>query len=99
MHIQVLALDGVFDTGLAAILDTFGTANALAEMTGGSSLRFRTTVVGVRKTVTTAQGLSVPVTAAARAETPDVVVTPAITRMTPDPLLQSLDSGEVADAG
>ena len=99
MHIQVLALDGVFDTGLAAILDTFGTANALAEMTGVSSLRFRTTVVGLRKTVTTAQGLSMPVASAARAETPDVVVTPAINRITPEPLLRALDSGEVRDAG
>ena len=99
MNVQILALDGVFDTGLAAILDTFSTANAVAEMTGVSSPRFRTTVVGLRKTITTAQGLSMPVTAAARAETPDVVVTPAINRITPEPLLQALESSQVRDAG
>jgi len=99
MRIHVLALDGVFDTGLATVLDTFGTANALAEMTGVSSLRFQTTVVGLGKTVTTAQGLSMPVTAAARAETPDVVVMPAINRIMPDPLMQALASGEVREAG
>ena len=30
MRIHILALNGVFDTGLAAVLDAFGTANALA---------------------------------------------------------------------
>jgi transcriptional regulator GlxA family with amidase domain len=99
MQIHILALDGVFDTGLAVVLDAFGTANAMAEMTGVSSLRFQTTVVGLRKTVTTAQGLSMPVTAAARAATPDVVVTPAINRIMPEPLVEALASREVRDAG
>ena len=61
MRIHVLALNGVLDTGLAAVLDAFGFANALAEMTGVSSLRFQTKVVGVCETVATARGLSVPV--------------------------------------
>jgi transcriptional regulator GlxA family with amidase domain len=99
MRIHILAINGVFDTGLATVLDAFGTANALAEMTGVSSLRFKTTVVGLRKTVTTAQGLSMPVAAAARAQTPDVVVTPAINRIMPDLLLQALASAEVREAG
>ena len=34
MRINILALSGVFDTGLSALLDAFGTVNALAEMTG-----------------------------------------------------------------
>ncbi len=99
MHIHVLALNGVLDTGLAAVLDAFGFANALAEMTGISSLRFQTKVVGLRKTVTTAQGLSVPVTSAERAETPDAVVMPAINRILPEPLVQALASAEVCEAG
>ena len=99
MRIHVLALDGVFDTGLAAVLDAFGIANALSEMTGNSSSRFRTKVVGLGNRVTTAQGLSMPVAAAARAQTPDVVVTPAINRITPEPLVQSLVSREVREAG
>src|SRR5215472_16757803 len=98
MRIHILALNGVFDTGLAAVLDAFGTANTLAEMTGISSLHFRTKVVGLRKTITTAQGLSVPATAAARARTPDAVVMPAINRITPEPLVQALASGEVREA-
>ena len=67
MRIHILALNGVFDTGLAAVLDA-GTANALAEMTGISSLRFQVKVVGVHKSVTTAPGLSMPVIAARRAD-------------------------------
>ena len=99
MRIHIVALNGVFDTGLAAVLDTFAFANALAEMTGISSLRFRTGVVGLRKTVTTAQGLSVPVTSAVHARTPDAVVVPAINKITPEPLLQALASSEVREAG
>ena len=99
MRIYVLALNGVFDTGLAAVLDAFDTANVLAEMTGISSLRFRTKVVGLRKTITTAQGLSMSVTMAARAHTPDAVVMPAVNRIMPEQLVQALASGEVREAG
>lgn len=99
MRIHVLALNGVFDTGLAAVLDCFGTANALAEMTGISSLRFQVKRVGMRRTVTTAQGLRVPVTAAVQAQTPDAVVVPAINQLKPEPLVQVLAGSEVREAG
>ena len=99
MRIHILALNGVFDTGLAAVLDAFGTANALAETTGISTLRFQLKVVGLRKSVTTGRGLSVPVIAAARAQTPDAVVMPAILQMGPEPLVRALASSEVREAG
>ena len=99
MHIHILALNGVFDTGLAAVLDAFDIANALAKTSGNASPRFQTKLVGLCDTVTTAQGLSVPVTSAARARTPDAVVMPAINRIMPKPLLQALAGGEVRDAG
>ena len=99
MRIHILALNGVFDTGLAAVLDAFDIANALAKMSGISALPFQTKVVGLRKTVTTAQGLNVPATSATRAQTPDAVVMPAINRITPDVLVQALASGEVREAG
>ena len=99
MRIHILALNGVFDTGLAAVLDAFGTANALAEMTGISSLRFRMKVVGLHKSITTAHGLSMPVIAAVRAQTPDAVVMPAILHMKQAPLLRALAGSEVRAAG
>jgi transcriptional regulator GlxA family with amidase domain len=99
MNIHVLILNGVFDTGLAAVLDAFGTANTLAEMTGVSSLRFQMKVVGLHKSITTARGLTLPVAAAARAHTPDAVVMPAILHMRPELLVRALATSEVRDAG
>jgi transcriptional regulator GlxA family with amidase domain len=99
MRIHILALNAVFDTGLAAVLDAFGTANALAEMTGISSLRFQIKVVGLRKSVTTARGLRVPAIAATRAQTPDAVVMPAILYMRQEALVQALAGSEVREAG
>jgi transcriptional regulator GlxA family with amidase domain len=68
-------------------------------MTGISSLRFQMKMVGLRKSITTARGLLVPVNAAARAQTPDAVVMPAILQMRPEPLVQVLASSEVREAG
>ena len=99
MRVHILALNGVFDTGLTAVLDAFGVANALAEMTGVSSLRFQMKVVGLRKSITTARGLSVPVSAAERAQTPDAVVMPAILHMGPETLVPALAGREVREAG
>src|SRR5580692_8721153 len=99
MRIHVLALNGVFDTGLAAVLDAFGTANTLAEMTGVSSLRFQVKVVGLRKRIATARGLSMSPLAATRLQTPDAVVLPAILHMKPELLEKALVTREVREAG
>jgi transcriptional regulator GlxA family with amidase domain len=97
MQVQVLALDGVFDTGLATVLDAFTTANELAEMTGLSSPRFEVTLAGVRRAVKTSLGLTVPVRAI-DARTPDCVVVPAIGFKMPGPLQAALAKPEIADA-
>jgi len=99
MRIHVLALNGVFDSGLAATLDVFGTANALAEMTGISSLRFDVTLMGLRKTITTAQGMTKSVATASRSEPPDLVVMPAISHMKPEAVVQELEGPDVREAG
>jgi transcriptional regulator GlxA family with amidase domain len=98
MRIHVFALDGVFDTGLAAVLDAFALANAAAEMSGISGLRFQTTVVGLRKRITTAQGLTMPAAPAARVDVPNVVILPAINRITPQSLEQALSGADVRQA-
>src|ERR1700722_10046570 len=98
MRIHILALNDVLDTGLAAVLDAFGFANALAEMTGVTTQRFQTKVVGLCKTVATARGLSVPLTSATRAQTPEVVVVPAINQIMPEPLIRALAADEVREA-
>ena len=97
MRICVLALDHVFDTGLATVLDAFQTANELAEMSGLSTLRFDVSVVGVRKGVKTAQGFAVPVGPATK-HTPDCVVVPAIGFKMPEALQRALARPDIRDA-
>src|SRR5262245_25834706 len=97
MTLFVLALDNVFDTGLATVLDAFQTANELAALSGLSSSRFDVTVVGVRKRVKTSQGLTVPVRPATK-RVPDCVVVPAIGFKMPDALQRALARPDVHDA-
>jgi transcriptional regulator GlxA family with amidase domain len=85
MRVEVLALDGVFDLGLSAVLDGFQTANELIELSGVAVERFDVRIVGVRRAVKTSQGLRVPVRAIA-ARAPDCVVVPAIGFKMPGPL-------------
>jgi transcriptional regulator GlxA family with amidase domain len=98
MKVNVLALDGVFDTGLATVLDALGTANELAAMQQLESLHFDVRVVGMRRRVRTAQGLGVPVSAVDAATQPDWIVIPALGTKMPEPLQRSLERADVADA-
>ncbi|HKG92316.1 MAG TPA: helix-turn-helix domain-containing protein [Gemmatimonadaceae bacterium] len=97
MRIDVLALDGVFDLGLSAILDVFETSNELIEMSGLAVPRFEVRTVGVRKAVRTSHGLRVPLHAAG-ARRPDCVVVPAIGFKMPGPLEAALARPDVGDA-
>ena len=56
MKVSVLVLQGVFDMGLATVLDTFATANELAQAQRLSAPRFQVRVVGLRRQVRTALG-------------------------------------------
>jgi transcriptional regulator GlxA family with amidase domain len=97
MRVDVLALDSVFDLGLSAVLDAFQTANELIEMSGLAVPRFEVRIVGVRKSVRTAQGLSVPVHAVGT-RVPDCVVVPAIGFKMPGPLENALARPDIRDA-
>src|SRR5499427_948467 len=97
MRVHVLALDGVFDLGLSAVLDAFQTANELAEMSGFSGERFEVKIVAVTKSVKTSQGLAVPVQAIG-SKAPDCVVVPAIGFKMPDALEKALGRPDIRDA-
>jgi transcriptional regulator GlxA family with amidase domain len=97
MRVFVLALDQVFDTGLATVLDAFQTANELAELSGAPTSRFEVSLVGVRRHVRTAQGFTVPVRPATK-RVPDCVVVPAIGFKMPDALQQALTRPDIRDA-
>lgn len=97
MKINVLVLDGVFDTGLATVLDAFAIANELAAMMGRESPRFDVAVTGMRRRVRTALGLGVPVAAARLGKAPDCVIVPAIGCKMPAPLEIALKRPDVRD--
>ena len=97
MRVDILALDGVFDLGLSAVLDVLQTANELIEMSSLSVARFEPRIVGVRRSVKTAQGLSVPVRTPG-SRLPDCVVVPALGYKMPVPLENALTRNDVKDA-
>ena len=97
MHVFVLALQGAFDLGLSALLDTLGTANELASAMDTPAPAFNVTVVGVQRRVHTAQGFKVPLVAAATTR-PDAVLLPALGEKMPSTLAQRLTQRDVADA-
>src|SRR5271166_1711967 len=98
MKIDVLVLNGVFDTGLAAVLDAFATANELGAAQGLTSLAFDVTVVGLGRQVRSNQGFKVPVSPAEDRAPPDWVVVPAIGDRTPEPLAAALATPEARTA-
>src|SRR5579862_1080006 len=98
MRVDVLALDGVFDLGLSAVLDVFQTANELIGMAGLDVARFDVRTVALRRTVKTSHGLTVPVQAV-DGRKPECIVVPAIGCKMPDPLETALARPDVRDTG
>ncbi|HUB91840.1 MAG TPA: helix-turn-helix domain-containing protein [Dyella sp.] len=98
MRIGVLALEGLFDTGLTTVLDALATANTLAQWMGIATPGFDVTVMGVRPQVRTALGLQVPVCDAADAPPPDWVIVPALGKIVAEQLLPALGRDDVLDA-
>ena len=94
MKIDVLTVNGVFDTGLAAVLDAFATANELAVSQGFRSVAFDVSLVGLRRQVRTNQGFAVPIQPAKDRALPDWVVVPAIGERAPEPLAAALAAPE-----
>jgi transcriptional regulator GlxA family with amidase domain len=98
MRVEILALNGVFDLGLSAVLDAFQTANELIELSKLTVAPFEVRVVSVRKAVKTSHGLTVPVQRVGT-RAPDCIVVPAIGLKMPGPLESALARPEVRDAG
>ena len=98
MKLHLLVLDGVFDLGLAALTDTLVTANELAPTLKDAPAPIELTLVGVRRRVHTAQGLTVPVVPADSVARPDAVLVPALGAKMPEALAARLVRPDVADA-
>jgi transcriptional regulator GlxA family with amidase domain len=98
MRIFVLALEGVFDTGLTTVLDGLTMANSLARTTGVTTAGFDITMVGMRPEVRTSLGMQVPVHDVTDLPAPDWVVVPALNRTTAEDLVPALGRNDVIDA-
>lgn len=88
MDVAVLAYDGVFDSGLAAILDVLDGANAMREELPEPPPAWQVTTIGFRRRVRTGAGhlvRTVPVSAAAEA---DLLLVPALAERRPDSLVE-----------
>jgi transcriptional regulator GlxA family with amidase domain len=94
MKIDVLVVDGVFDTGLSAVLDAFATANELAVAQGLTSAVFDVSIVGLRRNVHTNMGFTVRALPVKGRPRRDWVIIPAIGERTPEPLTRALATPE-----
>ncbi|MGU7811983.1 GlxA family transcriptional regulator [Burkholderia sp. AW49-1] len=98
MKLSILALEGLFDTGLTVLLDTFAMANELAAAQGFAAPPFDVGVVGMRRRVRTAHGLSMKVEPASSVRHVDWVVVPAPGIRQPERLIEALERPDVRDA-
>ncbi|HTI82069.1 MAG TPA: helix-turn-helix domain-containing protein [Acetobacteraceae bacterium] len=98
MQVAILALDGVFDTGLAVLMDTFATANELAAMHGIAPPLLDVKLVGVRRRIRTALGMTTTVEPATAVRQPDWGIVPALNTKQPDRLVGALGRKDVQQA-
>jgi transcriptional regulator GlxA family with amidase domain len=87
MEIAVLVCEGVFDSGLASILDVLETANAMAEQLSAAP-RWNVTTVGLDPQVRTSAGHIVTCEPVALAERADLLVVPAVNERQPEALVE-----------
>ncbi|MCS3500289.1 transcriptional regulator GlxA family with amidase domain [Bradyrhizobium japonicum] len=98
MRIQLLALEGFWDTGLTVTLDAFTIANNFAAAQTGGAPHFDLSIVGVRKKVRSGQGFAIPVKSVTSDLKPDWVIVPALNTSRPEQLIPALDRRDVREA-
>jgi transcriptional regulator GlxA family with amidase domain len=87
MEVAVLVCAGVFDSGLASILDVLDTANAMAEQLLEAP-RWNVTTIGFEPQVRTSAGHTVDCEPTARAQQADLLVVPAVNERRPDAVVE-----------
>lgn len=96
MRVAVMALDGVFDLGLSAVLDALQTANEVRTIAPIQATPFDVRIIGVRRRVKTSQGFYISLVKPGQ-WTPDTVVVPAIGYKMPAPLERALARPDVKE--
>jgi transcriptional regulator GlxA family with amidase domain len=87
MDVAVLVYDGVFDSGLSAILDVLDAANAMRGEFPQPPPAWQVTTVGFRRRVRTGAGHVVTTQPTAEARRADLLLVPALAERRPDALL------------
>jgi transcriptional regulator GlxA family with amidase domain len=98
MRISILALEGLWDTGLTVTLDAFKLANGFSVAQMGGAPHFDVSIVGVRKRVRSGQDFVIPVKAITPDLKPDWVIVPALGTARPEQLLPALERRDVVQA-
>lgn len=89
MRIAILAVDGMFDSGLAVVLDVLATANALRAEVAVASPPFEVTVTGTGDVIRTGHGLRLATTPLAQLEPcPDLLIMPAVGLRSPEEIVE-----------
>ncbi|WP_214405982.1 GlxA family transcriptional regulator [Pseudonocardia lacus] len=98
MRVAVLTVDGMFDSGLSAVLDVLTAASALREDTPGAPPPFEVTVVGLTGTTRTGHGMQLSTTALADLDAPpDLVISPAVGLRTPAEVVDTVRAHPALD--
>jgi len=90
MKISIFALDGVFDTGIAVLLDAFRLANVLSACARKAEHVFELNVIGLHQPINTSQGFIINAINPPPLSKPDWVIVPALACGTPEQLLSIL---------
>ncbi|MFJ1562751.1 hypothetical protein ACIOG8_00690 [Streptomyces erythrochromogenes] len=93
MKVAVLALDGVFDSGISAVLDVPHTADVLrGRVAGAPPPAFDIRTVGVRRRVRSGLGHRIGTEPVSVAEDADLLVVPALMERRPEALVEAVAS-------
>ncbi|WP_042406142.1 GlxA family transcriptional regulator [Streptacidiphilus carbonis] len=98
MRVAVLVLDGVFDSGLAAVLDILRCANTLRTRLPQPPPAWQVSTVGFTRTVRTGAGHRVTAAPVAQVEDCDLLLIPGVAERRPDELVAHLSGPRTAPA-
>jgi transcriptional regulator GlxA family with amidase domain len=96
MKVSVLAYDGIFDSGLAAVLDVLDTANGMRDGLDSPPPGWEVTTVAPRRRARTGAGHIVHAAALDAAREADLLVVPALNVRRPEELIEFVESAPAA---
>ncbi|MFI7415592.1 GlxA family transcriptional regulator [Streptomyces sp. NPDC049627] len=96
MDVAVLAYDGVFDSGLSALLDVLDGANSMRAELPEPPPAWRVSTIGFRRRVRTGAGHVVETLPVGKAQGADLLLVPALAERRPDALIAHVSGTDSA---